>query len=386
MKRSNNHVAQAQAGVSLIELMLAMVLGLLILAGVIQLFIGSKMTYTSNEALARVQENGRFAMELLKRDLRAVSNRGMCAGRINVTSHLNDDCDKTVDTLFDTRHTTVGWEYDGTGRGEAFTLPASLDPAGIPASKWKSYAADGTALSLPDALKKKVVPGSDVLVTRNLNRMDINISGVKNDNQLNVGGGGDTIPPRSIVMVTNCSTGADLFQQSKRQNDSANPTKPTMNCDVNAPGNEPPGQSDWGTQHDENSAVYLISTVAYYVGFNAERGEPSLYRHDFAAEVTEELVMGVENMQVLYGYSNPADQGGDGQSVNYWVPADEVPDWEFVIGARLGLISRSPENLGGDTVQQTFDLISTAIKHPEDGRLRHPFFASVSLRNNQIVM
>jgi type IV pilus assembly protein PilW len=216
--------------------------------------------------------------------------------------------------------------------------------------------------------------------------LDITVTGVKNNNQLDVESGGDTIPPGSVVMVANCATGADLFQQSDRNNDGANPTRPSMSCSENGPGNKPPGPNPWGTAHDESSSVYTLTTVAYYVGMNDDLNEPALYRHDLTGGTTEEIVSGIENLQILYGYSNPADEGGDGQTVNHWLPANEVPNWEFVIGARLSFLVRSPENMGDGTLQRTFDLAGTNITHQEDGRLRQPFLASISLRNQQLVM
>lgn len=60
----------SQRGFTLVELMVAMTVGLFISAGVISLFIGTKQSYRTNEGMARVQENGRFAIEYLSRDLR----------------------------------------------------------------------------------------------------------------------------------------------------------------------------------------------------------------------------------------------------------------------------------------------------------------------------
>lgn len=372
---------------TLVELMIAMVLGLLVLAAVIQLFLGSKTTYMTNEALARVQENGRFAVELIKPELRSASVRGMCAGRASVTNHLNNDCtDAAVETLFDTSHSIVGWEYDGTGRGASFSIPTDLAPGGIAASSWTSVASDGTTMGLPAALVGRVVPGTDVLTLRNLNRLDLDITGVRNDNQLEIGGGSDTIPPKSIVMVTNCQSGADLFQQSKRQNDVASPTKPTMSCTENSPGNEPPGQSEWGTQHDDTSSVYTISMVAYYIGWNDARGEPGLYRADLSQAwdtddiVYEELVEGVESMQLTFWGTD------SGQTATAPYTADEVEDWSLIVGVTMGLLVRSPENADNQAVSQQFPLAYMNATAPEDRRLRHAFSSTIAVRNQQIIL
>ena len=57
--------ATTQLGFSLVELMIAMVLGLLLLAGVVNVQISSKETFQTSDDLSRVQENGRFALDIL---------------------------------------------------------------------------------------------------------------------------------------------------------------------------------------------------------------------------------------------------------------------------------------------------------------------------------
>ena len=58
-----------QCGFSLVEVMVALVISLFLIAGVIQLFIGSKQAYRFHEALSRIQENGRFALQAMTRDI-----------------------------------------------------------------------------------------------------------------------------------------------------------------------------------------------------------------------------------------------------------------------------------------------------------------------------
>ena len=60
-----------QLGLSLVELMVAMVLGLLITAGVTQLFLTNRLTANLQQGLASVQEQGRFAVDFLSREMMA---------------------------------------------------------------------------------------------------------------------------------------------------------------------------------------------------------------------------------------------------------------------------------------------------------------------------
>lgn len=59
-----------QWGLTLIEIMVALLIGAFLLAGVIQIFIVNKQTYRVQENLSRMQENGRFAMDYLSRYIR----------------------------------------------------------------------------------------------------------------------------------------------------------------------------------------------------------------------------------------------------------------------------------------------------------------------------
>lgn len=63
-------IKSRQAGFSLIEIMIALLIGAFILGGLIKLFVNSHKTSRMQENLSRLQENGRFAMEYLSRDIR----------------------------------------------------------------------------------------------------------------------------------------------------------------------------------------------------------------------------------------------------------------------------------------------------------------------------
>ncbi|MGI8739795.1 MAG: PilW family protein [Gammaproteobacteria bacterium] len=59
-----------QHGFTLVEMMIGMVLGLLLLAGVINIFLNGRQSYQMQEGFSRLQENGRFAMDVLAVNLR----------------------------------------------------------------------------------------------------------------------------------------------------------------------------------------------------------------------------------------------------------------------------------------------------------------------------
>jgi type IV pilus assembly protein PilW len=59
-----------QQGLSLIELMIALVIGLLIIAGVGEVFLSGRASYNLQQRLGDLQENGRFALHFLQQDIR----------------------------------------------------------------------------------------------------------------------------------------------------------------------------------------------------------------------------------------------------------------------------------------------------------------------------
>ena len=66
-----------QRGVSLIELMVAMVIGVVLIFGATQVYVNSKNSYGVNEGVARMQETARYAMSVLEPDIRLANFWGL---------------------------------------------------------------------------------------------------------------------------------------------------------------------------------------------------------------------------------------------------------------------------------------------------------------------
>ena len=63
-------------GLSLIELMIALLIGTILLLGVVQVFGASRTAYQLSEGMSRTQENARFALDYLQRDIRMAGHFG----------------------------------------------------------------------------------------------------------------------------------------------------------------------------------------------------------------------------------------------------------------------------------------------------------------------
>jgi len=198
---------------------------------------------------AQIQETGRYALETLKPVLRGAGANGFCAGELPIKSHLNTTCPAWVDNLYDAGRVLTGWELDGTGASETYTM-ATLSPTGVNVNKWDSLQPDTSKLTLPAALSGNVVPGTDVLVLRTLEPVpNLTAQGntTANAAAINLTGkhctDGDT-----ILLVTNCTDAADLFQNTTNGNaDSIGRGKGS--CTNPGPGNIEPSGS-WSTQYD----------------------------------------------------------------------------------------------------------------------------------------
>ncbi|MEX0916438.1 MAG: PilW family protein, partial [Wenzhouxiangellaceae bacterium] len=301
------------AGFTLVELMIAITLGLLLTAGMVQLFSSTKVTFRTNDAIARVQENGRFTLEILKRELREAGSNGFCAAELEVKSHVRSA--DALDDILDGSRLIVGWNYAGTSSGNDFTVPEDLTPP------TGSAAWTGTDLgALPAALQGQVVPGSDVLIIRRQVPIpDVTASNTNNSAiNLQDSAGNTTnhgLANNPVVMVTDCATGADVFQVTNNEN--GNSFNLGAGAGGVAPGNNTGGCGGgfcWSTTYDDSMQAFEIRVKAYYVGLSA-RGEPALFEVDLSRDQADvqplELVGGVENMQIQYGFSrNPPT--GDG--------------------------------------------------------------------------
>ncbi len=86
---SRRQTQHSQSGFTLLELMVALAISVVLIAGVLQIYMTSSRSYRSQEAAAQMMENGRTAIELLSRSLR-LAGYWKCVGwQIgNLSNHL----------------------------------------------------------------------------------------------------------------------------------------------------------------------------------------------------------------------------------------------------------------------------------------------------------
>ena len=84
-----------QQGLTLLELLIAMLIGTLLILGATSMFIANKRVYKEVDYQGRLAENARFAMEMMIRDLRMTGFIG-CAVRQEINNNLDIADDKEL--------------------------------------------------------------------------------------------------------------------------------------------------------------------------------------------------------------------------------------------------------------------------------------------------
>jgi len=166
------------------------------------------------------------------------------------------------------------------------------------------------------------------------------------------------------------SQGCDLFQKGNNAN--ANSIQRPAS---GTPGNKNPS-TEWSQAYDDTMQIFLFDSTAYYIG-NGIDGQPALRRTSFntGAAVDEELVNGIEDMQLLYG----VDTDGDRTADNY-VNATAVTNWNRVVSVQVNLLATS---LATNVIDQPQVLPAPwdAMADPGDNRIRRVFTTTVGIRN-----
>ena len=340
--RRPSHRLKNQKGFSLIELMIALVIGLILIAGVLQVFVGSTVTYSMQSGLSKIQENGRFAMSFLSRDLRQ-------AGYLGCTSNST---------------------FANTIRDASAAIPSFLDITDLVGGE-DNVDGSGTPLAGTDVVEVRFADtnGGCDIDSHNENSATVQCT----ENHDFVKG--------EVLIVTDCSHTA-VFQQSNVNNNGTvsvvvhNTGAGTSNCTKGL--GAPVQCTTLGTPYQfNNGSVLRMNAYRYFIATNT-LGEPALHREAIVAGTTgtsdSELVEGIEDMQVLYG----EDTSGDG-TANYYVPFDEVNDADDIISMRVSLLVQSIEDniVQGD---QTLLYNGSNVTF-SDGRLRKVFTSTIALRN-----
>lgn len=318
-----------QRGLSVVELMVAIAVGLLLLSGVLQILINSTESYRIQNAMVRIQENGQFAMELIAKDLRNTDFWGCITSLDEVNNLLN----------------TGGGGYDPVYHDFEQGISGTANASG------------GGA----------VLTGTDTITVRAVSNLGNGLTvqppyGPQVSSPVNIGPGSN-VQVGEKLLVADCLQG-DFFEVT-----SINGAGDVGHvAGVGSPGNI---TGDLSKVYTGEAGVYQPYTKTYDIR-NGSNGLPSLFVTD--EDGTQELVEGVENLLILYG----EDTDSDG-TANRYVRANAVSDMDNVVSLRVNLVVESLEdNLV--PAPQSYLLNGQTIT-PGDQRLRRVYSSTIVLRN-----
>lgn len=375
-----------QRGVSLVELMVALAIGLFLVLGLVQIFSATRLAFAANEGLARVQENGRFALSFMRDDLRMAGHMG-CLNELGYRGRLHNHLVSPTPTAgqwpyrFD--FPVQVYEFTGTGPGATATLGTTRStPA---ATSWTpnlptgfTPALVGTALNLSDVVVVRYLSADFARI----NSVDYTAGAEKiTVNALDTA----FLTPGGIYGVTDCKN-LSVFQVN------------TGGSVKNAEGVNVRPWTAAENAYGQFNALHRYHFVAYFVANNAATGEPGLFRRVLTAAgalgAAEEVVPGVESLQVVLGV-NAQLRGrfqGDlptnyvtGANVNAgngitWATGSTVEQrWASVVNFRVGMLIRGQQGAGMQT--PTVSVADTLITPPADGRLRQTYETQIAIRN-----
>lgn len=366
-------------GVTLVELLVAITLGAIIMAGAITLFINNRDTYKTTNELSRLQETARYALDMMVKDIRMAGYFG-CADRPDtVTQNV------TVNNVGEL------WDFNLDPGGGAIIPAIEGFDAAFPGNEFMPSGFDvvvgndgdnGEVLASTDAITLRYLAGSmadiapangtlDYLVTADATNGANSTITVDSSTGLSV---------NQLAAIADCG-GSDIFQIS------AAPTATTVQANALSRG--------YNATSSPMIAPYV--GVRYYIGDNG-RGpggavSPSLYRTTIVPDAggapeedPRELFEGVERMHILYGVDTDSDGIPNRYVRSGDVPlsaADPASNWANVVSVRIGIIVRTVDEHGraGDTDTNTYTVNDVVFNPVDDRRRRRVFTTTAMVRN-----
>lgn len=312
-------------GFSLIEVMIAMAVGLGLLSAVTGLFGSNSRARTEMAKVGRMFENGRYAQDLLSEDLRLAGFYGDLP-ILSTTSTLPDPCEVSV--------AAMGW-----------------DPAGAMPSIPAPVVGYLEGQAMPTCLQERK-SGTDVLVVRRVSTMTTSP---------------EALAPDAIYLQTSrCGGDLPAFAVGST---AAELTLRNTGCTSPAPSRE------------------LIVRLYYVSRCNdcSRDSTPTLKRVELRrgqASVTP-LVEGIEDLRIDYGFDLDTDGSADRFARTLSATADAADNrWDNVMAARVHLLVRTSEMPSGHTDTASYGMgLAGSVGPFNDGWKRTAFASTVRLLN-----
>lgn len=315
-----------QLGFSMVELMVAMVIQFILLAGMVYVYSNSRVMFTVNEQLSRVQENGRYLTDALLHDIRMAGYSGC----------------RSIDEVVPNNI-------------------ARLPPTFASLADGITVFENGAGWANPSALTR--VAGSDVITLQSTQGSGASLRAnmITDTAMIQIIINPDRLAANDLILISDCSH-ADLFRAS-----AVNHGSTIAHDNIANTGNQ------LSKAYADDAQLMPFDAHTYFIATGAN-AEPGLYQHSFNSDTATLLAEGVENMQLLLAEDTSGDQEPD-----VYVNATAVMDWEAVIGVRVGLLMRSDNNVAAEARAFTFN--GADANTGNDTRVRKAFWSYAAMRN-----
>lgn len=349
----------AQSGFSLLEMLLAMALGLIVVTGIVQLFIGNSQSASVISGQARLQENARFAFEFISHAARRAGYFGCIRDEQTRVWGLVGNPVQLPEYNVD--QSVGGFDANGDGTW----TPSQLNmPGGTPGNTNAGAGIDIASIN----------PGSDVVVFRNLRqptqRLTVTAQPL-DDAVVTAPGGNPGFGVDDVVMIADCEQ-AVVFRvtgmntaggEATLQN--ATLTGGTSAFFQNAAQVTPPAgpqvaftKSFLGRSYGTDSVVGAVEATYFFIAESTRANNvgdmPMALWQKVGSAAPVELIQGVQDMQILYGVDTTL--ADNIPNPNQYVLASAVPDPRQVVSIRVILTVNSIDQVTEDnnTLTRTF--------------------------------
>lgn len=359
IRRSNHE------GFSLVELMVAMGIGLFLTGAVLSIYLAQSRSYKTTTSQAAIQNAENAISALVTPVVRSTGFNG-CSTLTQALSHLNSGGPAPLGTQGALASMIIGYDAVGTaGSGSTLAITQANAANDTSAGRWSP--------SLEPTLAGNVSAGSDVLVM---------LGAAPNSSPVGV----TSIPFGSATMSLQNTAGlaagqfgivSDCLKASIFQITSVTQGSPGTISHAIGSGALANSADALAVNYPPGAQFVPLQQTAFYVA-QGQGDQSVLMRATFSAGAwnVQPLVPGVESMQVLYGL-------GTGGIVNRYVAASAVTDWSQIVAVRLGFLVQGQAGSGstGTTASRQFNVLGTTITVPADGRLRHVYEMTINMRN-----
>jgi type IV pilus assembly protein PilW len=351
-------------GFSLVELMVAITLALIVTAGVISVFIGSRGAFEATSGTAALTDGGRFALNFISNSIRGAGYMS-CTTAPNMQGILNAGSP----LAFSFNEALQGFEAVGTGPAAAYTVAPAPVVGDTSTGDWVGglYTTLTTSTHPP-------IQHSDVLVARSTlpNAQTVYVSAIVDGAASFTVNTQGSLLANQLAVISDCTKGV-VFQVSGLAPPGANAV-----ITHNAGGSPGNSTSSFPLSFSPGAQVTPVDTVVYYIGVGAD-GDGALWALDLngtGAFTPNELVPDIEAMQILYGLDTT-----NTQTVTEYVTANQVADFNTVMSVKIALLAASAPGAGPLAGAKTYNLLGTSVTAPNDTRSRQVFEQTIAVRN-----